>query len=152
MSLSNLKACDVGGVQLDLPYLRAYKASASLAGSSNGALAFDSVSGGLAGEFVIGTGYFTPLVSGIYQISGRYDFNAGGGSAGFCFVRFARAGGTSVIADNAVNFSAGNNGVMTSGLGYLVAGTYYYLTSYQTVGAPLAITDLELIISLVSKA
>lgn len=152
MSLSNLKACDVGGVQLDLPYLRAYKATGSITGSSNGALAFDSVSSGLAGEFVIGTGFFTPLVSGIYHISGRYDFNAGGGSAGAIFMRFAVAGGKNVISDVNVNYPAGIVGVMTSGLAYLTAGTYYYLTSYQTVGAPLAITDLELIIMLVSKA
>lgn len=62
------------------------------------------------------------------------------------------AGGKNVISDVNVNYPAGIVGVMTSGLAYLTAGTYYYLTSYQTVGAPLAITDLELIIMLVSKA
>lgn len=153
MSLSNLKACDVGGVQLDLPYLRAYKATSSLAGSSNGALTtYDSVSGGLAGEFVSGTGFFTPLVSGVYQISGKYGFNAGGGSAGAVHFRFAVSGGASMLGSTAVNFIAGSNTVGVSGLAFLTAGSGYYFTSYQTVGAPLTITELDVFVSLVSKA
>jgi hypothetical protein len=153
MSISNLQGVsDVGGVKISLPYLKAFKASDSRAGSSNSAFtAWDSVVGELAGEFNVTNGFFTPNVSGVYQIMGNYTFNAGAGSAGACIFRFAVAGGASIIATSNLGFIAGEQAMTVSGCAVLNAGTYYYLTSYQTVGAPLALTDVDLYVVLLSK-
>jgi hypothetical protein len=140
-----------GQVEGSFPYLRAIQASGSITGSSNGALAFDSASGGLAGQFVPASGLFTPLVSGMYAVSGSFDMNLGGASAGSLRFRFAKAGGENIFANSTVNYVSGGNSAALSGLGFLDNTTFYYLTVFQTVGAPLAITNLKMNIVLLAR-
>lgn len=143
MSLSNLTASGEGGVNLTLPFLEALKATDSITASSNAVIStYDSVSGSLAGQFSLDTG-FTPAVSGLYLITGIFTCNAGATSAGAIME-------VSIYQNSLTNIQIQDNGYVggvisptVSGLIKLTAGTLVKMEILQTLASPLAITNLR---------
>jgi hypothetical protein len=140
MSLSNLSATGEGGVNLALPYLRAVKASGSLVSGNNPNFGtFDSVSGSMAGQFSLAGG-FTPVVSGIYYITGTFECNAGAPSAGSLILEIAQ--GSNIIEIQESGYVGGHITATVSGLIQLTAGVATILSVYQTLGSPLAVANI----------
>ncbi len=133
-----------GQVEGSLPYFEALKATGSIATTTNALIsAYDSVSGSLAGQFSLATG-FTPTVSGIYLITGIFTCNAGATSAGAIME-------VSIYQNSLTNIQIQDNGYVggpisptVSGLIKLTAGTLVNMEIYQTLASPLAITNLRL--------
>jgi hypothetical protein len=134
-----------GQVAGSFPYFRAVKASGNILNASSGALnGWDSASGGMAGDFNLVDGFFYPPITGIYQFTGQFTFGSGGGSATDMRFRLSPAGGGIAIGTYTSGFGAGSSVHMSlSGGVLLTAGTYYYLTVYQTIATPLAATNFE---------
>lgn len=146
MSISNLQGIlnSTGGVGLSLPYFRAVKASDSIPTATNDVItAYDSVSGSMASAFVPASGLFTPPKDGYYQITVKYFFSAGAPSAGVNIPTIAAAGGTIVINSPESGYVGGSVLPTLSGAVWLSSSTYYYLSVYQTVANPLAISQIE---------
>lgn len=154
MSISNLQgvANVDGGLGLSLPYFRAVKASDSIPTTTNDVItAYDSVSGPMASAFATSTGLFTPPKDGFYQITAKYFFSAGAPSGGIYFLTLAQAGGTIVMSVPEVSYAGGNVLPTISGALWLSSSTYYYLSVWQNVANPLAISQIELSAFLISE-
>jgi hypothetical protein len=151
MSLSNLSATGEGGVNLTLPCLRALMASASLVSGGGGYATFgtyDSVSGSMAGQFSL-SGGFTPLVSGLYHITGNFTFNAGAPSAGNMLFSAGQVG-LNKIEMFMPGYIGGVSTPTVSGLIHLTAGVVVYMGGFQTIASPLSASAIAFTAVLVS--
>jgi hypothetical protein len=144
-----------GQVAGSLPYWRALKTSDTVANASNVSfINYTSASSTGGGSFDLAAGTFTPTITGLYSVSVVYSFNGGAPMAGGAVVLSAthNSPAGARVQYTGDGYIGGQLFPTASGLMWLVAGFPVFAGTYQTIGSPLTISNLEFSGVLVARA
>jgi hypothetical protein len=145
MSLSNLQGISGGGGVINsLPYFRATKASGSVIYGNDSFSNYDTAIVSGCGTFNAATGVFTPSITGLYQLSAVFSFNAGGFSDNDILYGIYQNYPTGCRVQCIIEgYVGGPMHPTASGLGRLVAGVPVSVLIFQSMATPLPFTLLE---------